>query len=114
MRRRGGPRRARPVALATALVLLAGPAAAQRLDYGQCQDRAKQRLELAQRTPAIDPERARMAYQADIQGCQSAAARERARDAQQQDQQRLERQRLDQRLEQQRQRQRDDMQRSRR
>ena len=101
----------RALALAVALWPLAD-AAAQ--NYGQCQDRARDRLMRDQQNRAIGPDRALNGYMADIQDCQRQDAQERARDTYQDqqrfDQQRLDQQRLDQqRLDQQRARQRDDM-----
>ena len=108
-----------------ALLALAplGDAAAQ-IGYGQCQDRARDRLMRNQVNPAIGRDRALDAYTADIRDCQRMDAQNRASDTRT-DQQRLEDQRLDhqrldqqrldqQRLDQQRTRQRDDMYRNRR
>jgi hypothetical protein len=89
-----------------ALLVLAplGQAAAQ-IGYGQCQDRARDRLERDQRNPSIGLDRARRGYQTDMQECVRIDARERARDVQEDDQRRVDQQREQQRLDQQRQEQ---------
>lgn len=91
-----------------------GDAAAQ-IGYGQCQDRARDRLERGQKNPTIGVDSARRTYQADMQECVRIDARERARDRTEDDEMRREQQRLDQRRdEQQRQRQLDQQRRDRR
>jgi hypothetical protein len=120
----------RALAFALALWPLAD-AAAQ--GYGQCADRARDRMVHDQLDPAIGYQRALDGYTADLRQCAQRDAEQRARDQQrddqraaqerldqqryeqQADQQRLDQQRYDrqrqdqQRLDQQRQRQRDDM-----
>jgi hypothetical protein len=76
--------------------------AAAQIGYGQCQDRARDRLERDQRNPTIGRDRARAAYQTDMQECVRIDARERARDVQEDDQRRVDQQREQQRLDQQR------------
>jgi hypothetical protein len=113
-------------ALALLIVLAPLGGAAAQPNYGQCQDRARDRLMRDQVNKAIGPDRALNGYMADIQQCQRVDAQERARDTrddqlrydqQRSDQQRYDQQRLDQRrgdqqrLDQLRARQRDDMQR---
>jgi Skp family chaperone for outer membrane proteins len=89
-------------ALAGLLALLPLGDAAAQIGYGQCQDRARDRLDRDQRNPTIGLDRARSAYQADMQECVRIDARERARDVQQDDQQRLDQQREQQQRDQQR------------
>jgi hypothetical protein len=99
------------------------------MNYGQCQDRARNLLMRNQADPTIGRDRALDAYAAEINACQRQDAQQRARDArveqqrldqQRLDDQRFEQQRLDQqrveqqRLDQLRARQRDDMLRNRR
>ncbi|HUA55236.1 MAG TPA: hypothetical protein VMB81_23850 [Candidatus Sulfotelmatobacter sp.] len=85
-----------------------GDAAAD--DYGQCLDRARDRLARGQVNPAIGPDRALNAYMADFHECQRLDADAHARDQrleqqridqQRADQQRLDQQRLNQQLDQQ-------------
>jgi hypothetical protein len=102
---------------AAVLALLPLGDAAAQIGYGQCQDRARDRLERDQRNTAVGTDRARSAYQADMQECVRLDARERARDTREDDQHRADQQRQDQqrqdlqRQEQQRQRQRDEQRR---
>ncbi len=95
----------RSVLIALLIVAPLGDAAAQ-IGYGQCQDRARDRLERDQRSPAIGLDRARSAYQTAMQECVRIDAKERARDVQEDDQRRLDQQRLDQQRLQQQQQQR--------
>ncbi len=64
-------------------------------DYGQCQDRARDRLVRGQVDPAIGPDRALNAYMADFHECQRLDAAAKARDTRD-DQQRVDQQRFDQ------------------
>ncbi|MBV8166354.1 MAG: hypothetical protein JO021_06140 [Alphaproteobacteria bacterium] len=88
-------------ALAGLALLPLGDAAAQ-IGYGQCQDRARDRLERDRNNPSVGLDSARSRYQSDMQECVRIDAKERARDIQQDDQQRLDQQREQQRLDQQR------------
>src|SRR4051794_6805684 len=90
------------IALMALLIVVPLSEAAAQIGYGQCQDRARDRLERDQRTATIGLDRARSAYQTDMQECVRIDAKERARDIQQSDQQHLDQQRLDQQREQQR------------
>jgi hypothetical protein len=106
-------------ALACVLVLWPLADAAAQSNYGQCADRARDRMMRDQTNRAIGPDRALNGYMADLQQCQRLDAQEHAHDSyqdqQRSDQQRFDQQRLDQqradqqRLDQQRARQRDDM-----
>ena len=91
----------RSVLIALLIVAPLGDAAAQ-IGYGQCQDRARDRLERDQRSPAIGLDRARSAYQTAMQECVRIDAKERAHDVREDDQRRLDQQREQQRLDQQR------------
>ena len=107
----------RRAALVLAMLLLtAGTARAQSMDYGQCQDRARDRLEGGQNNPSVGRDRARSTYTADMQECVRMDARERARDVRADDQRRQDQRQDQQRLDQQRQdqRRRDELQRNRR
>lgn len=96
-------------ALLAAMMLVPMTGAVAQMDYGQCQDRARDRLERGQNNPSIGRDRARSTYTADMQECVRMDARERARDVREDDQRRTDQQRQEQRLDQQRRdRQRDD------
>ena len=90
------------IILVVVVALLPLADAAAQIGYGQCQDRARDRLERDQRNPTIGRDRARSAYQTDMQECVRIDAKERARDVQQDDQRHLDQQREQQRLDQQR------------
>ena len=74
-------------ALACVLVLWPLADAAAQSNYGQCADRARDRMMRDQTNRAIGPDRALNGYMADLQQCQRLDAQEHAHDSYQ-DQQR--------------------------
>jgi len=83
------------VSVGVALLAAIGIGSATADDYGQCVDRARDRLIRGQQNPAIGPDRALNAYMADFRECQRLDAQSHVHERRD-EQQRIDQQRTDQ------------------